>query len=87
MNHIEKSKQSYEKVANEQGKKGIETYGHPLDPLEPGRDWLNMQEQELVDGHQYLVAERTRRDFAINKIKKLTDDPEIDHWLDFMRGE
>ena len=87
MTHLKRTKQDFDTTIEGQGDKGLITYGQPLDPLEPRRNLGRMTKEELADAYTYVVAFEDRIDFAINKIKKLTDDPEIDHWLDFMRGE
>ncbi|GGJ86142.1 hypothetical protein GCM10007063_05800 [Lentibacillus kapialis] len=85
LTHLEHTKQKFAEMANTQERKGIQKYGQPLDPLE-GRDWLTMCSEEMVDGYKYLVAEQEKRKFIANKIRRLTDDPEIDHWLDALEG-
>ncbi len=94
MNHVDDSKQAYAETADKQATKGMETYGQALDPLEPGRDWLVMGEEEMVDAHQYNVAAQKRRKFAIDKIRNLLNykensvsKTEINYWLDFLEGK
>jgi len=83
--HLERSKKAFTEAANRQENKGVEKYGKPLDPLD-NYDWLEMATEELVDGFKYLVAEQVKREFIANKIRKLTDDAEIHHWLDELEG-
>lgn len=94
MNHIERSKQAYARTADKQAEKGMETYGQALDPLEPGRDWLVMAEEEIVDAHQYNQAMQNRRKFVVDKIRNLIThekneytNMEINHWLTFLEGK
>lgn len=83
--HLEHTKDEFIKVANSQERKGIEKYGKPLDALD-NYDWLEMALEEQVDGTKYLVAEMEKRKFVVGKIRKLTDDVEINHWLDVLEG-
>lgn len=52
----------FSSLAAEQEEKGMQKYGHEVQPLEPKYDWLRMAEEEFVDGFKYLSAERERRD-------------------------
>lgn len=85
MNHLIFSKQLFNLSADEQEKKGMEKYGQPLNPLD-NYDWLNMCLEEQTDGFKYLAAEKVKRDFIVDKIRKLTDNTEINHWLDILEG-
>ena len=73
--------------------KGIPKYGKPLDPLD-NYDWLDMEFEELVDAIKYNRAEKVKRNFAIGKIRYLSEthcdagaNEEIKFWLDFMEGK
>lgn len=57
--------EKFKQINEAQEAKGLKKYGHEVKPLEPKWDWLEMAEQELVDGFKYLVAEKERRDFYI----------------------
>lgn len=83
--HLERVKTEFELMANYQERKGIEKYGHPLNPLDR-HDWLEMAEQEQVDGYKYLKAEQVKRTLVADKIRKLTFDDEINYWLDVLEG-
>ncbi|OEH55917.1 hypothetical protein AQ616_18950 [Oceanobacillus sp. E9] len=84
--HLERTKEQFSKTANIQEDKGILKYGQPLNPLDK-YDWLEMAEQEQVDGYKYLIAEQVKRTFVVNKIRKITDDVEVNHWLDVLKGK
>lgn len=58
----------FTKSATDQENKGIEKYGHELQPMDPKWDWLNMAEEELIDGFKYLCAERERRDKVLREV-------------------
>lgn len=58
----------FEEVAGYQEQKGIEKYGHELQPSDKKWDWLLMAEEELVDGYKYIQAEKTRRENKKNEI-------------------
>lgn len=85
MEHLRFVKQKFIISADAQENKGIEKYGQPLEPMD-NYDWLEMAEQEQVDGYKYLVAEQVKRQKVIGKIRNLTDDMEINHWLDVLEG-
>ncbi|TFJ92161.1 hypothetical protein [Lentibacillus salicampi] len=85
LDHLHLTKDKFSEMANIQERKGIMKYGQPLDPLD-NYDWLEMAQEEQTDGYKYLVAEQEKRKFIANKIRRLTDDPEIDHWLDVLEG-
>lgn len=90
MTHVKKSQQSYIDVSNKQAEKGLEKYGQALDPLD-NYDWLRMAEEEIIDNHQYLIAERKKRAFIVDKIRNLTIESdkrdEIYYWLDRLIGK
>lgn len=69
MTFLDKVISSFSKTARTQEMKGIEKYGHELQPLEQKYDWLEMAKEEIVDGFKYLEAERERRDFITKKIE------------------
>lgn len=94
MNHLEIAKQAYAETADKQAEKGMRVYGKPLDPMEYGRDWLSMMDEEIIDNHQYLVAEKLKRRIIISEIRKLLDykdnpvsKTEIIYWLDKLEGK
>jgi hypothetical protein len=62
---LERVISKFTKVATSQEMKGLDKYGEALNPLNDAWDWLNMAEEEMIDGYKYLVAERTRRDFIL----------------------
>lgn len=91
--HLEQTKVEFNRIANEQERKGILKYGQPVDPLE-GRDRLSMTMEEMVDGIKYLVAEQEKRKFVVNKIRSLLNYKEnsvskfeINYWLDVLEGD
>lgn len=84
--HVELSIDKYKETAYTQAKKGLEVYKHPLDPFEKGRDWLKMQEEEIIDCHQYNVAEQVKRADICAKIRRLVDKPEVLRLLDELEG-
>lgn len=86
MEHLGFVKQKFSIVAENQENKGIEKYGQPLEPMD-GYDWLEMAEQEQVDGYKYLVAEQVKRQRVIGRIREKTNDIEINHWLDLLEGK
>lgn len=71
MNHIDKTVHLFERIAKQQGKKGMSKYGQPLEPRDKKHDWLFMLMEELVDGIQYAVAEMSRRDEIIGEIREI----------------
>lgn len=81
MQHLENTVIKFAETARTQEEKGIEKYGQPLNPLD-SYDWLEMANEEMVDGYKYLVAEMEKRKFICNKIRKLTDNQDILFWLD-----
>lgn len=66
---LEKTIFSFGKTARTQEMKGIEKYGHELQPHENKYDWLEMAKEELVDGFKYLTAEQERRDKLVKEIE------------------
>lgn len=91
--HLKEVKRIFEDVADFQEIKGMNKYGKPLDPLD-NYDWLKMALEEQVDGTKYLIAEMKKRNFAIGKIRYLSEthcdagaNEEIKFWLDFMEGK
>lgn len=85
--------EQFKQLAELQEQKGIKKYGQPLDPLDFNYDWLQMAEEEQVDGYKYLVAEQQKREFIIKKILmtisgNVSDDvyDEITFWLDALQG-
>lgn len=85
MTHLQTTKEKFNRVANEQERKGIMKYGQPLNPLD-NYNWLRMLSEEMVDGQKYAMAEQVKKDFVIRKIRNRTDDVEINHWLDLLEG-
>jgi len=61
-------------------------YGKALDPLDR-YDWLQMCTEELVDAFKYLQAEKEKRTFILNKIRKANDKEEINFWCDELGGK
>ena len=66
---LEKVITQFSKTARTQEMKGIEKYGHELQPMENKYDWLEMAKEEFVDGFKYLAAEKERRDILIENIE------------------
>lgn len=66
---LEKVVAVFSRTARSQELKGIEKYGHELQPMDRKWDWLEMAQEELVDGFKYLVAERERRDELIGEVE------------------
>ena len=66
---LEKTISQFSKTARTQEMKGIEKYGHELQPMENKYDWLEMAKEELIDGFKYLAAEQERRDKLIAGIE------------------
>lgn len=62
---LEKVNLSFSAIAEEQENKGMEKYGHEVQPLEKKWDWLKMAGEELVDAFKYLAAEHERRDYYL----------------------
>lgn len=92
--HMQISIKDYTETIQHQANKGMNKYGQAVDPLENGRDWLQMANEEMVDGHQYLVAEKEKRKFIVSKIRRLLDykensvtKVEINYWLDVLEGK
>lgn len=93
LSHLENVKRRFNQVADEQERKGIRKYGQPLNPSDD-YDWVDMTIEELVDATKYMLAEKHKRqekeefhNFIANKVRKLTDDPEIEHWMDKLEGK
>jgi len=91
--HVQISIEDYISTIQKQAEKGTEKYGQPMDPLD-NYDWLDMASEELIDGHQYIVAEKRKRAFVCNKIRGLLNykdnsvsKTEILHWLDVLEGK
>lgn len=88
---LQKSKDAFNQIAEQQELKGIKKYGKELDALDK-YDWLEMAQEEFVDGFKYLQAEKMRRQFIITKIKNIVDNEsmerevEILYWLDRLQG-
>jgi hypothetical protein len=59
---LQKVIDQFTKSAESQENKGIEKYGHEVQPHDPKWDWNLMAEEELVDAFKYLHADRIRRD-------------------------
>lgn len=94
MHHLNYSIDRFMEVVEKQSRKGIETYKQDIDPMESGRDWLDMGDEELVDAFRYNQAERQKRAFIAGKLRKLTSykptdvtRKEIDFWLDVLEGK
>ena len=68
---LEKVISQFSKTARTQELKGIEKYGHELQPMENKYDWLEMAKEELIDGFKYLAAEQERRDKLIANAESL----------------
>lgn len=53
----------FDRISKHQELKGVQKYGKPLNPLEclGDHDWLNMAEEELVDGFKYLQVEKEKK--------------------------
>lgn len=90
--HVQLSIEDYINTIHSQAEKGLEKYGQGLDPLD-NFDWLDMASEELIDGHQYIVAEKRKREFICSKIRGLLNykdnsvsRTEILHWLDVLEG-
>lgn len=86
MEHLKKTNQVFNKVAQSQELKGIEKYGKPLNPYD-NYDWLKMTLEEQVDGTKYLVAEMEKRKFICDKIRRLTGNEEVHFWLDELENK
>lgn len=69
---------SFKKAATGQELKGISKYGVPLNPMSD-YDWLNMAEEEQIDGYKYLVAEREKRDKTLQAVLNIIDILKEDH--------
>ena len=73
----------FSEVALKQEEKGIKKYGKELNPnnVDPETnqpyDWIEMAEEEFVDGFKYLFAERKRRDEVLKNIKEMTETMEL----------
>ncbi|MDP4158398.1 MAG: hypothetical protein Q8911_01360 [Bacillota bacterium] len=66
---LEKVINQFSRTARTQEMKGIEKYGHELQPMENKYDWLEMAKEELIDGFKYLAAEKERRDKLVKGIE------------------
>lgn len=90
--HVQLSIEDYTNTIHSQAEKGLEKYGQAMDPLDD-YDWLEMATEELIDGHQYVVAEKRKREYIVSKIRRLLDmhnyqsDGEIHFWLDKLEGK
>lgn len=58
-------------VSFSQEEKGIRKYGKELDPLD-NYDWLQMAEEELVDGFKYLQCAKVQRDMLQQRLDTMT---------------
>lgn len=85
MKHLNESIKEFDRVARVQEKKGIMKYGQALDPLDR-YDWLEMAKEELVDAFKYLQAEKEKRTFILDKIRKSNDKEDIKFWCDELEG-
>ena len=92
MSHLEQTKISFNNTIENQSLKGIKKYGKELDYLDE-YDWLSMAGEELADGFTYILAEKRKRVFIVNKIRRLlkckVNDvtiTEINYWLDQLEG-
>lgn len=56
------------RTADSQEQKGMEKYGHEVQPHDPKWDWNRMAEEEIVDAYKYILAERERRDAIILEV-------------------
>ena len=62
--------QKFNRVTEEQARKGLEKYGRGMHPG-AAYDWCDMAIEEMADGVQYLMAEKYRRNEVINNISAL----------------
>ena len=62
--------QKFNRVTEEQARKGLEKYGRGMHPG-AAYDWCDMAIEEMADGVQYLMAEKYRRNEVINNISVL----------------
>lgn len=83
--HLNRSIEQFERTARKQEAKGFKKYGQTLNPLDD-YNWLKMAEEEIVDAFKYLTAEQKKREVAIEKIRKRTDDTDILFWLEELEG-
>jgi hypothetical protein len=67
---LEKVINQFSRTARSQELKGIEKYGHELQPMDYKWDWLEMAKEELIDGFKYLAAEKERRDELVKSIER-----------------
>jgi hypothetical protein len=65
MTFLHKVLTQFNQAATAQELKGLEKYGHELQPMDPKWDWLKMAKEELVDGFKYLAAEQERREIIL----------------------
>lgn len=57
----------FKETALNQELKGLKKYGSPVNPMDD-YDWLNMAEEEQIDGYKYLMAERVKRDTILKDV-------------------
>lgn len=77
--HLENTKLAINEVADSQEDKGIEKYGKPLNPLDD-YDWLDMEFEELIDAAKYNRAEKVKRNYHVERLRKLmlhVDGPQV----------
>lgn len=67
---------SFGKGAKAQAHKGKEKYNTTLNPFTPHYDWLQMAEEEQIDGYVYLRAERTKRSHVLHQVRERLDSIE-----------
>lgn len=98
---LNKAMESFNLLAEQQELKRTKKYGQELDALDFKYDWLQMAQEELVNGYKYFEAERMRRKFIIGKIEKILEvntvtvhirppkdlEIEIKDWLQLLNGE
>lgn len=92
MHHLHHTIKQFDDMARKQEGKGVIKYGKPLDPMDD-YNWLDMAEEEMVDGFKYIEAQRKKQQFVAYKLRKLLNQKdtevgrtEIDHWLDVLEG-
>lgn len=93
--HLEYTIEEFMRVAEEQEKKGMKKYGKPLDPEDLKYDWLEMALEENVDSTKYLTAEIKKRQFIVERIRRIIEQEglstllqeEIHFWLDALEGK
>ena len=62
--------QKFNRVTEEQARKGLEKYGRGMHPG-AAYDWCDMAIEEMADGVQYLMAEKYRRHEVIENVNRL----------------